>query len=221
MIKFSLSARLALITAIALPLALPVKSETIPPKASIQLAQSSTTPLPEDVELEELRQQLRIPAKVNLDAQKYSPSLSTGIPSAFGANWGDSFVSLSGATAGNNRDGQIDGSISLGLGLGDSSQLAGVTLAYNIGSINNFGQNGTFDLQVSRVAYQEPEHQIAVAAGWSGFAQYGSEDIIPSTVWGAITSVSLLQPDDAVNKMPLLLSVGAGGGYFSGYNGPT
>ncbi|MGL5035715.1 MAG: hypothetical protein ACRC6M_18165, partial [Microcystaceae cyanobacterium] len=30
-----------------------------------------------------------------------------------------------------------------------------------------------------------------------------------------------LQPDDAVNKMPLLLSVGAGGGYFSGYNGPT
>ncbi|MFM7576003.1 MAG: hypothetical protein ACKO5Q_03540, partial [Microcystaceae cyanobacterium] len=47
--------------------------------------------------LEELRRSLRIRPKVKIEAyQSYSPSLSAGIPSAFGANWGDAFVSASG-----------------------------------------------------------------------------------------------------------------------------
>jgi len=173
--------------------------------------------------LEELRRSLRIRPKVKIEAyqsyQSYSPSLSAGIPSAFGANWGDAFVSASGATPGKERKGQVDGSLSMGLGVGNSRDLASVTLAYNLGSINNFGQNGTFDLQGSRVVYADNTHQVAIAAGWSAFAQYGNEGIIPSTVWGGITSVSLLQPEDEVNKLPLLLSVGVGGGYFSEYQG--
>ena len=107
--------------------------------------------------------------------------------------------------------------------MGDSYNLAGLTFAYNIGSIRNFGSNGTFDLQGSRVVYADQTKQVAAAIGWSSFGQYsnGSESTIPSTLWGGITSVTLLNPEDSVNKLPLLLSVGVGGGYFSGYDGNT
>ena len=174
--------------------------------------------------LEEFRQELKIQPKVVLSQQRqsYPPSLSAGIPSAFGANWGDTFISFSGATAGKERN-KVDGSISLGFGLGDSYKLAGLTFAYNIGSIRDFGSNGTFDLQGSRVVYADRTHQVAAAIGWSSFGQYGNgkEGIIPSTLWGEVTSVTLLNPEDSVNKLPLLLSVGIGGGYFSGYEGNT
>ncbi len=172
--------------------------------------------------LEKFRQELKIQPKVVLSQQRqsYPPSLSAGIPSAFGANWGDTFISFSGATAGKERN-NVDGSISLGFGLGDSYKLAGLTFAYNIGSIRDFGSNGTFDLQGSRVVYADRTHQVAAAIGWSSFGQYGSEGTIPSTLWGEVTSVTLLNPEDSVNKLPLLLSVGIGGGYFSGYEGNT
>lgn len=171
-------------------------------------------------ELEELRRSLRIAPNAKLSPPpSYSPSLSAGIPSAFGANWGDTFISAAGATPGKDRGGEVDGSLSVGVGIGDSRDLAAVTLAYNIGSINRFGQNGTFDLQGSRVVYADTNQQVAIAAGWSAFAQYGNEGTIPSTVWGGVTSVSLLKPEDEVNTLPLLLSFGVGGGYFSDYQG--
>ncbi len=170
--------------------------------------------------LEQLRQELKIQPKVILTEQTYPPSLSAGIPSAFGASWGDLFITASGATAGKERS-QVDGSVTLGVGLGDSYKLAGLTVAYNIGSIRNFGSNGTFDLQASRVIHAEPTNQVAAAIGWSAFGQYGTEGNIPSTVWGGLSSVILLNPEDAVNPLPLFLSVGVGGGYFSNYDGAT
>jgi len=185
------------------------------------IASTQTTVINNDEQtLEQLRQELKISPKVILSKQTYSPSLSAGIPSAFGASWGDTFIGFSGATAGKERN-NVDGSITLGFGLGDSYKLAGLTFAYNIGSIRNFGSNGTFDLQGSRVVYADQTKQVAAAIGWSSFGQYGSESTIPSTLWGEITSVTLLNPEDSVNKLPLLLSVGVGGGYFSGYDGNT
>jgi hypothetical protein len=150
------------------------------------IASSQTTVINNNEQtLEELRQELKISPKVILSKQTYSPSLSAGIPSAFGASWGDTFIGFSGATAGKERN-NVDGSITLGFGLGDSYKLAGLTFAYNIGSIRNFGSNGTFDLQGSRVVYADQTKQIAAAIGWSSFGQYsnGSESTIPSTLWG-------------------------------------
>ena len=69
-------------------------------------------------------------------------------------------------------------------------------------------------MSASRIVYADPITSVAVAAGWSDFAQYGNEGITPSTVWGTVTSYSFLRPDDPVNKLPLLLSLGAGGGFF-------
>ncbi|MEB3189112.1 MAG: hypothetical protein VKL42_02050 [Snowella sp.] len=169
--------------------------------------------------LTELKQQLKVePMIVEAGGQRtYPPALTFGIPSAFGPNWGDFFVGISGSTAGKARD-SADGSISTGFGFGDSEKLIGLSLTYNMGSINNFGQTGTFDLSGSRIVYRGETSQVAIAAGWSAFAQYttgnSGEEIIPSSVWGTVTSYSLLQPDDPVNKLPLLLSLGVGGGYY-------
>jgi hypothetical protein len=181
------------------------------------VAQSSSTPSNsmDGVEsLDQMKQELIVDPLFTTAKRTYPPSLSFGIPSAFGANWGDFFIGVSGATAGSARDGQVDGSISTGFGIGDANKLIGMTFTYNLGSIQNFGSNGTFDLQGHRNIYQDDTTSVAIAAGWSAFGQYGNEGIIPSTVWGAVTSYSLLQPDNPVNQLPLLLSFGVGGGYY-------
>jgi hypothetical protein len=170
--------------------------------------------------LSELQEELRIPPLIEETAgqRTYPPSLTFGIPSGFGPGWGDLYISASGATAGKARDGQTDGSISMGFGLGDPVDLVGLSFTYNMGSINNFGQTGTFDLSGSRIVYADSITSVGVAAGWSAFAQYStgisSEGIASSSVWGTVTSYSYLQPNDPINKMPLLLSLGVGGGYY-------
>lgn len=181
------------------------------------VAQSSSTPSNsmEGVEsLEQMKQELIVDPLFTTAQRTYPPSLTFGIPSAFGANWGDFFIGASGATAGSARNGQVDGSISTGFGIGDANKLIGMTFTYNIGSIRNFGSNGTFDLQGHRNIYQDATTSVAIAAGWSAFAQYTNEAVTPSSVWGTVTSYSLLQPDNPINQLPLLLSVGVGGGYY-------
>lgn len=179
---------------------------------SIFLAQESVS--------NSLRQDLKIEPFSAGSAPTYSPTLSFGIPSAFGATWGDAFVVLSGATAGKARDGQIDGSITAGFGLG-SSDTIGLEVSYNLGSIKNFGANGTFDLKAHRIIYADETNQVAIAAGWETFAQYGNEGVAPSGIYGAITSYSLLQPNDTYNKMPISFTVGVGGGGFRQGNSST
>ncbi|MBN3874673.1 hypothetical protein [Nostoc sp. JL33] len=165
----------------------------------------------------QLRQRLKIKPLFGGIGGKpnYIPSLSFGIPSAFGANWGDFFVQAAGATRkeGNGNTG-LDGSISAGFGLGDSQKSIGLEVAFNEGSIKNFGDNGSFDLKAHRVISTSTTNQIAAAVGWNSFAQYGNEGVADSSVYGEVTSVSLLQPNNPQNQMPLALSVGVGGGNF-------
>jgi len=150
----------------------------------------------------------------------YSPNLNFGIPSGFGAGWGDAFIGASAATAGKARS-NVDGSISTGFGLGDPINAVGLELSFNMGSIKNFGSNGTFDAKLHRVIYAEGTNQVAVAAGWNSFAQYGTEGVIPSSVYGAVSTYSLLQAGDTFNEMPISFTFGVGGGNFRQGNAST
>ena len=194
------------------------KAESILEQKQAQITAQTDSPVPatnNPIDVEKLRQDLLIEPLVKSAPAKrtYLPGLSFGAPSAFGAGWGDAFVGASGATAGKARN-KIDGSISAGFGLGDAQKLVGLEFAYNMGSIRNFGENGTFDLKAHRIAYAKGTNLVAVAAGWKTFAQYGNEAIRPSSAYGVVTTYSLLQPNNPVNKMPISLSVGAGGGDF-------
>jgi len=178
--------------------------------------------LVQDTSDSNLRQNLKIdPLPTVAPPTTNAPSLGFGIPSAFGASWGDAFISAAIATAGKSRDGQVDGSISTGFGVGDARNAVGLEVVYNMGSIRNFGSNGTFDAKLHRVIYNEGATQIAVAAGWDAFAQYGNEGVRPSSAYGAVSSYTLLQPDDSLNKMPISFTLGVGGGNFRKGNAST
>ena len=196
------------------------KAESILEQKQPQVTAQTDSPGTVDnspVDANQLRQDLLIePLVVKKTAKKrtYSPSLTFATPSAFGATMGDVFFGASAATPGKARAGSPDGSISAGFGLGDDRKLIGLELGFNIGSIKNFGENGTFDLKANRIVYDQGNTQIAAAAGWKTFAQYGNESIRPSSAYGVVTTYTLLKPNDPVNQMPISFSLGAGGGDF-------
>jgi len=164
-----------------------------------------------------LRDQLRIKPLnrqgLSDDSQANYPTLNFATPSGFGANWGDFFVTASASTAGKLRD-VVDGSIVTGFGFGNSSETIGIEVDYNLGSIRRFAQNGSFDIKAHRIIYSEGTNIVSASVGWNAFAQYGNEGVIPSSVYGVVTSYSLLQADNSINKMPISFSVGVGGGVF-------
>jgi len=183
--------------------------QNITAEPSIFLAQNSSN-LREELKIKPLPTAYYIPPASGGN----SPSLNFGTPSGFGAYWGNAFISASGATAGKNRDGNIDGSISVGFGLGTPDTI-GSEFSYNQGSIKNFGKTGTFDAKIHRIVYSEGTNQVSVAVGWNAFAQHvGSEPVTPSSVYGVISTYSLLKPDDKYNTIPISFSVGVGGGTF-------
>jgi hypothetical protein len=164
-----------------------------------------------------LREDLKI-RPLEGDATKpnpvYNPGLTFAGPSAFGANWGDAFVGIAGATPGKLRNGEVDGSINAGFGLGNALDAVGLELNYNLGSIRKFASNGSFDAKLHRIVYAQGSDRVAVAVGWNTFAQYGNEGVVDSSLYGAVTSYSLLQPDNEINKMPISFTAGVGGGIY-------
>ncbi len=144
----------------------------------------------------------------------YFPGLNAGTPTGFGLETGDVFVGLFGSTAGKLRD-TVDGSISVGTGLGNASDFVAVEGVFSINSIRNFGSNGSFDLKVHRVVYADLENQVGVAVGWTNFANYGSNaGGTPSSVYGVATLSRLTNPDSLDNPKPLVISAGVGGGTY-------
>ena len=182
--------------------------ENLTAEPSIFLAQENSTSLRDQLKIKPLSA-----AYLPAASGGNSPSLNFGTPSGFGAYWGSAFISASGATPGSKRDGNIDGSVSVGFGLG-SSDTIGAEVSYNQGSIKNFGQNGTFDAKIHRIVYSEGTNQVSVSVGWNTFAQHVTESVGNSSVYAAISSYSQLQAGDKYNTMPISFSVGVGGGTF-------
>ncbi|MBD2178697.1 hypothetical protein H6F42_17395 [Pseudanabaena sp. FACHB-1998] len=144
----------------------------------------------------------------------YTPSLNAGTPVGFGLETGDAFIGVFGSTAGKQRD-TVDGSISVGTGLGNASQYFAVEGVFNMTSIRNFGSNGSFDLKVHRLVYEDFYRQVGVAVGWTNFANYGRDaGGVRSSVYGAATISQLTDPDNLDSPKPLIATVGVGGGVY-------
>ena len=144
----------------------------------------------------------------------YFPGLNAGTPSGFGLETGDGFIGVFGATAGRARD-SVDGSISLGTGLGDANKYFAVEGVFNINSIRRFAENGSFDLKVHKIVYGDAANKVGVAVGWTNFANYGSNaGGTPSSVYGVATLSHLTDPDSADNPKTLVVSAGIGGGTY-------
>lgn len=177
--------------------------------AALPMAAGAAEPSAE----ERLRQQLLIPP-VRIGADYTAPSLQPGVPSAFIANWGDYFIGVSGATRGRLRD-NVDGSINMGVGLGDAVKALALELDLNIASINNFGSNGTFDAKVARVLENRSDFRLGASVGVVNIAEWGNETKANANPYGVATAAWPLQPGNANFKQTLQVSVGFGGETFA------
>lgn len=151
---------------------------------------------------------------------RYFPGFSAGSPSAFGANSGDVFAGASyinrSESLPTNPNSKADASISLGFGLGDSEKLVGLETVFNIFSTtpSRFAENGGFDFKLHRYLGD----LTAIAVGWENPIKYGPDTAgTVSSVYGVLSKLFVLQPENPQNPMILSLSAGVGGGRFRSY----
>ena len=167
---------------------------------------------------------LRKAMEVQLKPQYYYPSLGAGIPTGFGANWGDVMVGVSGALNDKGR-GQADGSMSFTAGLLDSVKFVGLEVSANVLSIRNYGTNMNFDAKIHRMLYQGEEGFLSVALGRNNFAQSGTEissgtpntyGIAPNTASNYLAFSGLTPLKTPEGKvLPLKATLGVGNGYYA------
>ncbi len=180
---------------------------------SIQLAQDGVNPVDNTFSPltdEELRQQLLVNPDFVPDAPRPAPASGFGVPSAFGADWGDAFIGLSGVTEGR-TDNKADGSISLGMGFGDTVDNVGVEVSLGIISLDGFAEDGSIGVKLHKVFPQADN--LAVAVGWSNPITWGDANSAKDTFYGVVTKRFALQPERR-NTLPLTASLGLGTGAF-------
>jgi hypothetical protein len=164
---------------------------------------------------EQLRQDLLIePVPIRRRAGA-APSSTLSTPTAFGANFGTAFVGLS--LVDRPRGGvDPDGSAVVGIGLGDSRRYVGLEVATSIISLSDsngrdsIGGSGAVNLKLHRIL----PGGVGVAIGWENAAAWGDARQADSSVYGVVSRAFPLQPNNPNNRMPLVLSLGAGGGRF-------
>ena len=188
-------------------------SETTIVQNTVEVAQDGVNPLDNTfapLTDEELRQQLLINPNFVPGGPRPAPASGFGVPSAFGADWGDAFIGLSGVTEGDTDD-KADGSISLGAGFGNAIENVGVEVSVGIISLDGFGDDGSIGFKLHKVF---PEAgNLGVAVGWSNALTWGDANDAEDTFYGVVTKQFELHPERS-NTLPLTASLGIGTGAF-------
>lgn len=145
-----------------------------------------------------------------LTAPVTAPGLSFGSPVAFGAAWGEAFVAVGGQTDDGGSHG-VDGSASLGFGLGDDRSSVGLEMAITAISLrDSFGEDG----DVSWKLHRSLPGRVSVAVGVDNTGRWGAARGTKAGSYLVATKVFELAPDSARNPMPVSFNVGVGNGRF-------
>lgn len=147
---------------------------------------------------------------VPVDSPKAVPSSTFLVPSAYGADWGDTYAGLAGST-GSDRDRSTDGSAAIGIGFGDAVRNIGVEVGVGIISLDGFADDGIVGFKLHKIFPQAGN--LAVAAGWTNPIKWGNANNAEDTFYGVATKQFRLRPN-ASNQMPLTASLGVGTGTF-------
>jgi len=193
----------------------PSRPQTIQTREVLTTAPSKTAqaPVPAPLYIEPIA-----PKPQPTRGPQYFPGFSAGSPSGFGLNWGDvslglAYIDKSTITFDNPVSGKADGSAAIAFGLGNSSDFLGLEVNYNLISLtpSRFAANGSFDFKLHRYLGD----LTSIAIGWENAINYG-EDAggTNSSVYGVVSKLFLLTPEDLVNPRILSFSVGVGGGRF-------
>jgi len=150
-----------------------------------------------------------------------APNLNpTQIPTAFVAEWGEYFVSSSiygydgFDDAGLERAWRTDGSVNVGLGFGNSRRLVAVELDFNLESLADTANGGSFDVRVGRELISTDTFRLQLGGGWLGLASYGRWPKPGGSPYGVITAAWPLRPNNPTFRQTMQINLGGGSGRF-------
>ncbi|ARV61140.1 hypothetical protein BZZ01_23220 [Nostocales cyanobacterium HT-58-2] len=178
-----------------------------------QIAQTDSSGVVGDTlgEINKLRQQLLIDP-IFIEGRplgQAAPASSAGTPTAYGASWRQAYVGVGGYLPFDGNS--IDGSASVGFGLGDAVESIGAEINVSITSLGgqnfDFGESGGIGIKLHKYFADG----TAVAVGWSNPVKWGEVNNAKDTFYGVVTKSFYLQPN---NQLPLTVSLGVGTGSF-------
>ncbi|MEH2448338.1 MAG: hypothetical protein V7K18_21955 [Nostoc sp.] len=167
-------------------------------------------------ETNKLRQELLIDPMVRLGkSPKAAPGSTAGTPSAYGASFGQAYIGGGSLFPLERHKDRVDGSLSVGFGLGDTVKSVGLEVNVNITSVGggesfDFGDSGGVGFKLHKYLGDG----TAVAIGWSNPIKWGDVTKARDTIYGVVTKSFPLQSNNLNNKLPLTVSVGLGSGAF-------
>jgi hypothetical protein len=157
-------------------------------------------------EANQLRQEMLIEPMFKVGKPTAAPASSAGTPTAYGASWGQAF--FGGGAYFPLDKGKVDGSLTLGFGLGDAVKSAGLEVSVNIISVGgqeenlgDFADSGTVGLKLHKYL----SDGTALAVGWSNSIKWGEAEQAKDTIYGVITK----------SFNPITISLGVGTGSFT------
>lgn len=177
-------------------------------------AATSVDELPVSAELRQL-----ILAAITAPAA--SPGIAQSSPVGFGAAWGDVFAGIGGAqntkTQRNAVGGEeLNGSASIGFGLGDPAEFVGLETTINIVSLtggandSELGEDGNVNFKLHRAI----SDTTSIAFGIENAIGWGAPDDQDSSKYVAISHVTALRPSNPSSPLTLVVTAGVGDNRF-------
>jgi len=169
---------------------------------------------PTDPEIDELQRQLNAVPTLQPDfGDEFggSPAITISNPSGRGADRFTAFFNTS-FQADKRGEGGADGSLGVGIGLGDARRAVGLQLSYTLASFGTQGRDfGTGGFN-AKLHHQFP-NGLSAALGWEGFATIGDVDF-KDTVYGSVTQIIRTTPNIDTPLSRIALTAGVGNGRF-------
>jgi hypothetical protein len=145
-----------------------------------------------------------------------APAMSIGVPTAFGASWGDVFAGV-GIQSRTRYADRIDGGLVVGAGFGNPARYAALEVSVSqFGTVRSCCRGG-----VSAKAHRMVGRTTSAAIGWENIAGWGD---LPggaenahwtdggSSLYGAVTHLFLLREESYRPFSTLAVTLGAGNG---------
>jgi hypothetical protein len=169
---------------------------------------------------EELQELLEVREIPEPSERRANPSSSLGVPTGFGAQWGNAWL---GGAYGSSRlfSSGSDGSIGFGVGLGDAKNLVGLEVFTGIFNLNSDDTNGGSQGSGGAVGFKlhrllDDRGYFSAGLGMGNVIRWGTENVYGGdydTYFGVVTGRFDLQ-EGQDNPLPLIISAGLGTGAF-------
>lgn len=149
-----------------------------------------------------------------LSSPASSPGIVFGSPVGFGIDWGEVAVGVGGQTIAKrcaNCD-SVDGSASIGFGVGNAQRYIGLETTVSIISLKeSFGDDGAVGMKLHTTL----PGRSAFAVGVENIGRWGAAKAGSSSVYAVGTKFIDLRPSNPANPMPLSLNLGIGDNRFA------